>query len=298
MSKTAKIILVVATVGLIGASFAIPSWQGHLGGDEEKWELLSGEHWSLLLQLFPSLTQNVHGLLADSKTYIGHETPNRVSHMFMAALVALILVAVGVAIRRRLKRETPMVPDSRLTSLSILEIISEAILSLMEGVMGRENAVKYFPLIGTIAVFILTSNLLGMIPGLVPPTDTINTTLALGLVVFLATHYYGFKAHGPAYLKHFLGPVIKWYALPLMLLMFVIEMISHLVRPCSLAMRLMGNIMGDHKVLFIFLGFGILLVPLPIMALGLIVAIVQTLVFSLLSIVYIGLAVEHEEGHH
>lgn len=298
MNKGVKIILVVAAVALVGVSFAIPAWQGHLGGDEHKWEALSGEHWSILLQVFPGMVQNVHSLIQDHPTYIGHEEPNRVSHMFMAALVTVILIALGFAVRSRLKRETPMVPDAKLTPLSLLEVISEAVLSLMEGVMGRENAIRYFPLIGTLALFILTSNLLGMIPGFVPPTDSLNTTLALGVVVFLATHFYGFKSHGPAYLKHFLGPVIKWYALPLMLLMFVIEMISHLVRPCSLAMRLMGNIMGDHKVLFIFLGFGILLVPLPIMALGLIVAIVQTLVFSLLSIVYIGLAVEHEEGHH
>ncbi len=298
MSKASKIVLAIAAVGLIGLSFAVPSYEGHLGGDESRWKHLSGEHWSLLVQVFPGLVQNVHSLIEHNPSYIAGEVPNRVSHMFMAALVTFILLGLGIAVKRRLDRETPMVPDAKLTPLSILEMISEAVLSLMEGVMGRENSVRYFPLIGTLAVFILTSNLLGMIPGFVPPTDSLNTTLALGLVVFLATHYYGVKSHGPAYFKHFLGPVIKWYALPLMLLMLVIEMISHLVRPASLAMRLMGNIMGDHKVLFIFMGFGILLVPLPIMALGLIVAIVQTLVFSLLSIVYIGLAVEHEEGHH
>jgi F-type H+-transporting ATPase subunit a len=117
-------------------------------------------------------------------------------------------------------------------------------------------------------------------------------------VVFVATHIFGIRAHGIAYFKHFLGPIIKWYALPLMLLMLVIETISHLVRPLSLAIRLMGNIMGDHKVLGIFLSFGVLLVPLPVMALGLLVSVVQTLVFCLLSMVYIALAVEEsEEGH-
>ena len=159
--------------------------------------------------------------------------------------------------------------------------------------MGREAAVRYFPLIGAVALFILLSNLLGLIPGLVAPTDTLNTTFALGLCIFLATHYYGVRAHGFGYFKEFLGPVIKWYALPIMLLMLVIEIISHFVRPASLGIRLMGNIMGDHSVLLVFLGFGVLFVPLPVMVLGLIVAVVQTLVFSLLSIVYISLAIDH-----
>ena len=163
--------------------------------------------------------------------------------------------------------------------------------------MGEAAAKRYFPLIGALAVFIFFSNVLGMIPGFLPPTDVLDTTLALGLVVFVSTHYLGVKEHGLSYFKHFLGPIVAWYALPLMILMLLIETISHMVRPLSLGIRLMGNIMGDHKVLGIFLGFGVLFLPLPIMVLGSIVAVVQTMVFCLLSMVYIALAIEHAEEH-
>jgi len=278
-------------LALIGISFAIPDIRGH-----EPHHMPAGEHWSLLVQLFPSIVENVHHIVEPHKTYIAGENPSRVSHMFMALLVAIIAIVFGVAVKRRIKAKgNDLVPDRRFSPVVVMEMLVEAVLSLMEGVMGEKNARRYFPLIGALAVFILFSNLLGMIPGFVPPTDSLSTTLALGTVVFVATHYFGVREHGLAYFKHFVGPIIKWYALPLMALMLVIEFISHLVRPCSLAVRLMGNIMGDHKVLFIFLGFGILLIPLPIMVLGLVVAVVQTLVFCLLSIVYIGLAIEHEE---
>ena len=111
----------------------------------------------------------------------------------------------------------------------------------------------------------------------------------MAIVVFMVTHIYGVREHGfVAYFAHFCGPVRNIFALPLMLLMFVIEIVSHLARPLSLAVRLMGNMVADHKVLGIFL---------PVMVLGLLVAVVQTLVFCLLSIVYIALAVEHAEEH-
>ena len=113
-------------------------------------------------------------------------------------------------------------------------------------------------------------------------------------LVFLATHYYGLREQGFGHIKHMFGPV-AWLA-PLI---FVIELISHLARPVSLSVRLAGNMIGDHKALSIFLGLVPFLIPVPIMALGLIVCLVQTLVFCLLSTVYIGLAIEHhpEEEH-
>jgi F-type H+-transporting ATPase subunit a len=190
-----------------------------------------------------------------------------------------------------------VVPDEKLGVFGLFEVMAETVLSFMAGLMDQKRAHYFFPLIAAFAFFILACNLLGMIPGMLPPTAVLNTTIGLGLIVFFVTHYYGVKTHGLAYFKEFFGPIQKWYALPLMILMFFIELISHLVRPVSLGVRLMGNMMGDHKVTAIFLGFGVLFVPLPMMFLGLLVAFVQTLVFCLLSVVYIALATEESHGH-
>jgi F-type H+-transporting ATPase subunit a len=151
------------------------------------------------------------------------------------------------------------------------------------------------PIIGTAALFILFNNLLGLVPGFAPATDNLNITVGPALVIFFATHYYGIKENGLHYLAHFLGPKINGFPW-LFWLMGPIELISHFARPLSLALRLMGNMTGDHKVLAIFLG--LLYLSLPFLFLGTLVCVVQTLVFCLLSMVYIGLAIEHSaEGH-
>src|SRR5206468_10079146 len=112
---------------------------------------------------------------------------------------------------------------------------------------------------------------------------------ALAGFVFVMTHVFGLREHGVAYLKHFMGPVL-WLA-PLMI---IIELISHIARPISLSLRLMGNILADHKVVFSFFTLVPLLVPVPFLLLGCLVAVIQTLVFCILTMVYISMAVAHE----
>jgi F-type H+-transporting ATPase subunit a len=134
---------------------------------------------------------------------------------------------------------------------------------------------------------------MALIPGFVPPTDNINTNLAMSLTVFVYYHIMGVKAHGlKGYLKHFMGPIL-WLA-PLI---FVTEIIGHCVRPLSLSLRLFGNITGDHLVLGIFSNLVPVLVPVAFLALGLFVSFIQAFVFSLLSMIYINLATAHEEHH-
>jgi F-type H+-transporting ATPase subunit a len=212
--------------------------------------------------------------------------------VLVAALVAALLTLGAIAYRKKVSRENEdrLVPEEKLGLRNLFELIIETALGLAEGVMGREKAERYFPLVGTLVFFILFNNLIGLVPGFLPATDTLKTNAALSITVFVMTHVYGFKAHGPAYVKHFLGPV--WYLAPLM---FVIEIISHIARPVSLALRLMGNIAADHKVVAAFFVLIPILVPLPFLVLGILVSIVQTLVFSLLTMVYIDLAVAHEE---
>jgi len=108
--------------------------------------------------------------------------------------------------------------------------------------------------------------------------------------VFLLSHVFGVREHGLKYFKHFLGPI--WWLIPLML---PIELISHIARPVSLSMRLMGNIVGDHKLVGVFFGILPILLPLPFMVMGVLVCVVQAVVFSLLTTVYISQAVAHEE---
>lgn len=175
---------------------------------------------------------------------------------------------------------------------NIAEIIVEGISKFMEDTIGH-NSRQYLPLIGTLALFILLSNLSGLVPGFLPPTSNINTTAACAIIIFFATHYYGVKAHGISYLRHFVGPIL-WLA-PLMIL---VELIGHLARVLSLSLRLFGNIYGEELVLLILVFLVPVIVPLPMMAIGIFTAIVQTFVFVLLSMFYIKLATEEaEEGH-
>jgi F-type H+-transporting ATPase subunit a len=220
-----------------------------------------------------------------------NETHFTLTHVFGAMLVAIFLVIGAFAYKGATSRDG-VVPPARFNLRNLFEMFTDGVLSTMEGVMGKKNALKYLPFIGSLAFFIFFCNALALIPGFGPPTDTLKTNLALSLLVFVATHYFGVREHGLKYFKHFLGPI--WWLAPLML---PIEIISHLARPMSLAMRLMGNMASDHKVVATFTMLVPIIVPVPFLILGLLVVIVQTLVFCLLSMVYISMAVAHEEHH-
>ncbi|GAB6272194.1 MAG TPA: ATP synthase F0 subunit A [Syntrophaceae bacterium] len=172
---------------------------------------------------------------------------------------------------------------------NVMEVIIDGLHALLIDTMG-EHGKKFFPLIATLGLFILTANLIGIIPGFESPTANINTNLAMALVVFFSTHVVGVITHGFKYIKQFLGPV--WWLIPLML---PIELISHLSRPLSLTFRLFGNIAGEDIVLLVVLLLVPLLVPLPIMFLMIFTSVVQALVFVLLAMMYIGGAME--EAH-
>ncbi|PID39790.1 MAG: ATP synthase F0 subunit A [Proteobacteria bacterium] len=213
-------------------------------------------------------------------------------HMVIAALVALILIVASVMYIGRLRRNR-LVPEKGFGLRNLFEMIIDATLSIGEGVMGKKNAERFLPLIGTFVFFILLNNLMGLVPGLLPATDTLKTNLALSGLVLLVTHAIGFKTHGAGWLKHFVGPIL-WLA-PLLI---IIESLTHLViRPGSLALRLMGNMFADHKLLGTIIMLVPVLVPLPFYVLGVLVSVVQTLVFSLLAMIYIGEAAQVHEAH-
>lgn len=164
---------------------------------------------------------------------------------------------------------------------NFMEVVVGGIENMIKETMG-EHGRSFFPLIATLALFILVSNLIGLIPGFFPPTANINTTAACAIIVFLATHVVGLKEHGFKYIKHFMGP-IAWLA-PIM---FFIEVIGHLSRPVSLTLRLFGNMNGHELVLLIFFGLAPFLVPLPMLLMGVLVSFIQAFVFMLLAMIYI-----------
>jgi F-type H+-transporting ATPase subunit a len=245
-----------------------------------------------LLAQLPGLRENAHNL---GKTFINHEPLGYrgLEPIFasLTVIVVFILLASDVRAQFRNVKES-VIPEDKLTLRTFFEAFFGYFYDMAKDVMGPENAKRYFPLIGGAAGFIFFSNASGLIPGFVPPTSNLNVTLGCALLVFLAFNIWGIRQNGWGYLAHLAGP--KWYLAPLIL---PIELISTCVRPVTLSIRLMINIAVDHLVASIFLGMVALFVPVPLMLLGLIVIVVQTLVFCLLSSIYIGLATEHAEHH-
>jgi F-type H+-transporting ATPase subunit a len=171
----------------------------------------------------------------------------------------------------------------------LMELVVGGLLGFMERVMGH-HAKAHLPIIGGIVLFIITANLLGIIPGLFTPTANLNITAGCALTIFLYYQYIGFRRHGLAYIKQFTGPI--WWLAPLML---PIEVISHFIRPFTLALRLFANMQGHEIVLIIITLLVPLIAPLPIVLLGIFVSFIQGFVFMLLSMIYIASA---EEEHH
>lgn len=216
-------------------------------------------------------------------------------HVSNALLIVLILLFAAFMAKRKLLKnpERYVVPEERLTLRNFFDLAVDGLFRFVKENMGPRGP-EFMMIIGALAFFIFFSNIWGLIPGFHSPTETINTTGACALTVFVLTHYYGIKEHGLKYLKHFMGPV-PWLA-PLFL---PIEIISHIVRPISLSIRLFGNIFADHFIVGVVASLIPIIVPLPMMLLGVFVAIVQTLVFVLLSMAYFAGAIgEMEEESH
>lgn len=210
-------------------------------------------------------------------------------HSLTALLVATLLLVVACAARRALARAPePVIPDKGLSLRNLAELLVELIVGLTDALLGRKGR-RYLPLFGSFFIFIVAANLFGLVPGFSPPTNNLNTTLGLGLVSFFAYHYFGFQEHGPGYLKQFMGPVLV-----LAPFFIVLEGISHLVRPLSLALRLFGNMFGDHLVVEIFTDLTKVAIPVLFYILGALVSLIQAFVFTLLSVIYVTIAVSHE----
>lgn len=212
---------------------------------------------------------------------VGHEYV----HVATLGLATVASVGLGVVARAQLgKGQTAVVPTSKFSIRGIFEVITEFIYKLANQVIGHEGK-HYVPYFSAVFFFILLNNYIGIIPGMTPATENINTTLAFGVFSFIAYNFIGLKKQGTHYLAHFFGPVL-WLA-PLML---VIELISHVIRPLTLGLRLANVMTGDHTVLSVFLDLVPIGVPVPFYLIGFLVSIIQAFVFTLLSMVYVALA--------
>jgi F-type H+-transporting ATPase subunit a len=202
----------------------------------------------------------------------------------MAVFVALLLVAFALWFRKRIRLENPG------KFQLLLEALVGALLGMLEENVGHKGR-QFLGLVGTLGLFILVSNLLGLIPLFSSPTVSLNVTAGCALVSFLYYNFQGIRAHGVGpYFKHFLGPL-----LPLAVIMLPIEIISHLSRVLSLSIRLFGNIFGEELVVLVLGSLVPFLIPVPMMLFAVFGSMLQAFVFIMLTMIYLGSAVAAEE---
>ncbi|MCX6549749.1 MAG: F0F1 ATP synthase subunit A [Acidobacteria bacterium] len=211
------------------------------------------------------------------------------NYLVMVYLVVAVLIALAFLVRSRLSVDNP----GRLQI--VFEDVVGALGGMLEDIVGP-NGRNYLTLVGTVGIFILFANLMGLIPGLMAPTSSINVTLGCALTVWTYYHIQGVKEQGlGAYLKHFAAPPgAPLFIAPIML---PIEIISHFSRVLSLSLRLFGNIFGEELVILILFSIVPFLVPLPMMFLGIITSSLQAFIFVMLTMIYLGGAVASEHSH-
>jgi F-type H+-transporting ATPase subunit a len=253
-----------------------------------------GEHHSILYRPVNALLIRLLG-----EPPVGRLSPGQAAFLFPdgkeawipdPAIMTLLLLAIFAIFfpwaARRYRRDTP----GKLQSF--LEMLVSGLRGLVDDVIGDGAHRRYLPIIGTFAIFIGVANLFGLFFFLQPPTASLSTTVALALVSFFYFNKEGIKEHGVfRYLGHFTGPMLL-----IAPLFFVIEIIGTFARILSLSLRLFMNIYGEHATTGVFASLVPIVVPWPMMALGIFTAFLQAYVFALLSAVYVQIATAHE-GH-
>ncbi len=229
-----------------------------------------------------------------------HDDAIRVLTSWGICFGLLALAAVGrAALGKKLDPKAgaaQFVPSPGLGLGGVFELFVGGIIGMLEPTLGKADTRRYFWLLGGTFLVIFVSNLMSVIPGFLPPTDNVNTNLAMSLVVLSIYVFEGVRRTGLGFFKHMAGPV--WWLAPLI---FAIEAAGvFLIRPASLTLRLFGNINGDHMVFGIMSDLVPVVIPSIFLALGIWVSFLQAFVFTLLSAIYLMLSVGHddEEGHH
>ncbi|MES2962739.1 MAG: F0F1 ATP synthase subunit A [Bdellovibrionota bacterium] len=215
------------------------------------------------------------------RLHISHEFEPVAASIFATTLIVVLCIAGRIALG---SGEAAIRPAGRLTLKGFFEAFTEFIDGMVGMVLGHHGR-HYIPIFGAIFFYIVVSNLIGLLPGFSASTANINTSLAVGLFSFVTYNVIGIQHAGLAYFKHFLGPVL-WMA-PVLL---PIEIISNLVRPVSLGIRLHVNMTADHAILGTFIGLTKVGIPVIFYGMGTFVSFVQAFVFTMLSMVYVMMA--------
>jgi F-type H+-transporting ATPase subunit a len=239
--------------------------------------------------------------MTESFTFVGSKVGHELESIVTAgiATVGIVLLGLIVAASNRAAQEN-LTPSKDLSLRNVFELIAQMIRSIGDTAMGTHNR-KYLPFLCSLFVYLLVLNLLGLIPGVTMPTHSVWFNAGIATVAFLLFNIWGIKEIGIVnYFKHLWGPFYGAF-LPIGLLVFMIELTSLFIRPVSLTLRLFGNMTADHSVLSIFHELTKnIYVPIPVIFyfMGLLVCFIQAFVFTLLTMIYIGLATHHEDDHH
>lgn len=222
--------------------------------------------------------------------------------MIQASILAAgLLIAAGFVVRARLAGSGGgVIPDEGVSLRNVCEVLVEALADLAQQTMGPRYR-KYFPIVGSIFLFLLVANIMGLIPWVGGASGAVETAAAWALISFAVYNYVGIREHGMKYIYHFMGPSLreqkiggKTYHMRLLAPVFLpLEIVLHLARVVTLSVRLVANMFADHTVVSLWIAMVPIAVPAIFMGLGLLVAFLQAFVFSLLTMIYIGEAL-HE----
>lgn len=210
------------------------------------------------------------------------------SPLLSGLFTLFIVTVIGFIFCSSIAKEKDITPDGKPSLRSFTETVLDLVYGIAKDNCGP-NFEKYLGLLGGLFIFILVCNLSGLVPGLPPASENMGANLAMGLTAFIVYNYAGIKEHGFSYVKQFMGPMIV-----LAPLFIFIELISHAARPLSLSLRLVGNIYADHLMLGLFTDLTKVIVPAVLLLFGLLVAVVQSFIFTLMTAIYISMAISHD----
>lgn len=216
-----------------------------------------------------------------------------------ALFAAGLILFAGLRVKSAIANGGGVVPEEGMSVRNVIEVLVEQLVDLAEMTIGPEYR-RYFPVVGTIFLFVLLSNVMSLVPGLSGSTSDVNTTTAWAIISFIVYNFVGIKQHGFKYIYQFMGPSIvdmnvggkKWHIRLLAPVFLPLEIVLHFARIVTLSVRLLANMFADHTVVLTWLGLVPAIVPAIFMGLGLLVSFLQAFVFSLLTMIYIGQALE------